>query len=291
MKKLAALLFACAALYISAPAHAQQQQKEPPMPAPIKTLAEQGAQVRYLGRHDSLDGWITIKNGQEQYFYATEDGKSLLMGLLFDTSGKLVTLRQVKTLQENSDGKVLDMFTVETPEAKTGDIPDRYKQATMPQFKTPAEQLFDDVSSSNWIRLGRENAPVIYSFMDPNCPHCHSFMTDLKTAYLDKGLVQVRLVPVGFLKPESKEEAAFLLAAPDPEQRWYRHMSGDKTALPAEKGINEQGVERNMAIMQSWKLDATPITIYRAKDGQVKIVQGRPQKMSDILGDLPAKAQ
>lgn len=285
MKKVARLLLVCTALFINIPAHAQQQ-KDPPMPAPIKTLVEQGAQVRYLGRHNSLDGWITIKNGQEQYFYATEDGKSLMMGLLFDTDGKLVTLRQVKALQENSDGPVLDMFTVQTPDALAAG-----KQPTLPQFKTPAEQLFDDVTSSNWIQLGRPDAPVIYSFMDPNCPHCHSFMNDLKTAYLDKGLVQVRLIPVGFLKPESKAEAAFLLAAPDPEQRWYRHMGGDKTALPAEKGINEQGVERNMAIMQSWKLDATPITVYRGKDGQVKIVQGRPQKMTALLADLPPKAQ
>lgn len=288
MKKIAALLFVCTTLLLPLPAGAQQ--KEPAMPAPIKTLVEQGAQVRYLGQHNGLDGWITIKGGQEQYFYTTADGKSLLMGLLFDSDGKLVTLRQVKALQEKS-GDVLDLFTVETPEDKISEtaVPDRYKPSTLPQFKTPAEQLFDDVSSSNWIRLGKEDAPVIYSFMDPQCPHCHAFMTDLKANYIDNGLVQVRLIPVGFLKPESKSESAVLLAAPDPEERWYRHMTGDKTALPPTEGINEQGVERNMAIMQSWKLDATPITVYRAKDGSVKIVQGRAQKMADLIGDLPAK--
>ena len=290
MKKLTALLFICATLLLPIPASAQE--KEPVMPAPIKTLVEQGAQVRYLGQHNGLDGWITIKAGQEQYFYVTADGKSMIMGLLFDSDGKLVTLRQVKALQEKS-GDVLDLFTVKTPEEQTAAtaVPDRYKQSTLPQFKTPAEQLFDDVTNSNWIQLGKEDAPVIYSFMDPQCPHCHSFMTDLKANYIDNGLVQVRLIPVGFLKPESKSEAAVLLAAPDPEARWYRHMAGDAAALPPTEGINEQGVERNMAIMQSWKLDATPITVYRAKDGSVKIVQGRAQKMSGLIADLPAKTR
>ena len=159
MKKTAALLFVCAIALL--PLSARAQDKEPAMPAPIKTLVEQGAQVRYLGQHNGLDGWITIKAGQEQYFYATADGKSLLMGLLFDSDGKLVTLRQVKTLQEKS-GDVLDMFTVETPADKISEtaVPDRYKQSTLPQFKTPAEQLFDDVTNSNWIQLGKDDAPV-----------------------------------------------------------------------------------------------------------------------------------
>lgn len=289
MKKLAVLLFVCAALLV--PQLALAQEKEPAMPPPIKTLVEQGAQVRYLGRHNGLDGWLTIKNGQEQYFYVTADGKSLLMGLLFDIDGKIVTLRQVKELQEKSGG-VLDLFTVKDPEvpAETA-VPDRYKQSTMPQFKTPSEQLFDDVTNSNWIQLGKSDAPVVYSFMDPQCPHCHAFMADLKSNYLNNGMIQVRLIPVGFMKPESKAEAAVLLAAPDPEERWYRHMTGDATALPPTQGVNEQGVERNMAIMQSWKLDATPITVYRSKDGRVKIIQGRPQKMADLMSDLPAKAR
>lgn len=288
MKKFAAALFLCALSF--APLAARAQEKEPPLPAPIQTLAEQGAQVRYLGRHNGLDGWVTIKNAQEQYFYLTPDGKSLMMGLLFDVDGKLVTLRQVKALQEK-DGNVLDAFTVKLPDEKADAIPDRYKKDTMPQFKTPAEQLFDDVSNSNWVQLGKDTAPVVYSFMDPQCPHCHAFMKDLKANYIDNGLLQVRLIPVGFLKPESKAQAAFLLAAPDPAARWYRHMNGDTSALPAQGGVNEQGVERNMAIMQSWKLDATPITVYRGRDGQVKIIQGRPQKMADLVGDLPAKAR
>ena len=76
------------------------------------------------------------------------------------------------------------------------------------------------------------------------------------------------------------------MAAPNAQDRWFRHVNGDKEALPVTPGINEQGIERNMAIMQSWKLDVTPISMYRAQDGKVKIVQGRAKDLKALLSDL-----
>lgn len=267
-----------AAAFVAGSARAQE--KEPPVPPLIQNLVNEGAQVRFLGHHNGLNGWVTIRNGQEQYFYAPQDGRSLLMGILFDADGKMVTARQVKELQEKS-GDALDLFaeTVPDPAAeKAGGI--------TPEFKTPSEQLFDDVTNSNWIALGDKSAPVIYSFIDMQCPHCHAFLTDLRAGPLESGQVQVRVIPVG-LSAQTKTQGAVLLAAPDPQERLYRHLTGDDTALPIpEGGINEQGVERNMSVMQAWKLDVTPLTVYRGKNGQVKIVQGRPKKLQDLINDI-----
>lgn len=262
---------------------AAQQQRDPKLPPPIQTLQDEGAQIRYLGRDLGMDGWIAIKGGKEQYFYATPDGKAIVLGLLFDADGKIVTMRQVKELQDKS-GDVLGFLAEELPER--ADAADRFSKLPSTEFKTPSEQMFDDVAASNWIPLGKEGAPVIYSFMDPQCPHCHAFMKDIKANYIDNGLIQVRMIPVGF-KEQSKAQAAFLLAAPVPQDRWYKHLEGDETALPASPQINQQGVERNMAVMQSWKLDVTPLTVYRSRDGGVKIVQGRPQNIPALLADLP----
>lgn len=277
--RLLPLLSALAVLFLNTPAFAQG---DPPMPPPLQALVEEGAQARYLGREYGLDGWITIRNGEEQYFYVTTDGRALLMGLLFDRDGKAVTVRQVKELQDKAGG-VLDSFAVKEPATDPSKI-----SPTSTAFKTPAEQLYDNAESSNWIALGKDGAPVIYSFMDPQCPHCHDFMEDLRKDYIDTGLLQLRVIPVG-LREDTRAQAAYLLAAPDPAERWYRHLAGDKTALPVEKGINEQGVERNLAIMQSWKLDATPTTVYRDAKGQVKIVRGRARNVGDILHDLGRK--
>ena len=46
---------------------------------------------------------------------------------------------------------------------------------TLTKFKTPSEQLYDNVTYGNWIALGNPSAPFIYTFIDPQCPpwpHC-----------------------------------------------------------------------------------------------------------------------
>ena len=274
-------LFLALFLIQAMPAFAQGT---PPLPPPIQGLKDEGAQLRYLGDFNGLDGWIAIKGGQEQYFYVTKDAQAFVMGILFDRDGKMVTLRQVKELQDQSGSDTLSFFAEEEEERLAASA----TTASEPQnseFKTPSEQLYDDVESANWIKMGQDGAPILYSFMDPQFPYCHAFMNDLRANYIDNGLVQVRMIPVGF-RADTKAQAAFLLAVPNPQKRWYEHLAGDETALPVSADINEQGVERNLAIMQSWKVNVTPFSVYRAKNGEVKIIQGRAQDLAQLISDL-----
>jgi len=103
--------------------------------------------------------------------------------------------------------------------------------------------------------------------------------------YFDRGKLQLRLVPVGFSEL-SRAQAAFLIASPNPQERFLAHLAGDEEALPFRDDINTQGVERNLSYMQSWKFDVTPMLIYRNKDGEVKIVRGRPKDVPAMLADL-----
>jgi len=100
--------------------------------------------------------------------------------------------------------------------------------------------------------------------------------------------VQVRLIPVGF-RDETRAQAAFLMATPNPQERWFKHMDGDETALPAKSELNQQGVQRNLSLMQSWKLNVTPMLVYRGKDGSVKIVRGKPQDPAGVIADIGAR--
>lgn len=279
-------------LWFAASAHAQQDvgslapttinqtpAKEPAAPAMIANLSKSGAQVRYLGRAEGYDGWIAIHGGQVQYFYNQPGTDGIISGLLMDGSGHLITAQQIKALQAKSGGALEPLAQTDTATPK---------KQTLPQFKTPAEQLYDDVSNANWLALGSKNAPYIYTFIDPQCPHCHDLLTDLRHSYIEAGTLQVRIIPVGFTE-DSAAQAAFLLAAPDPQDKLFKHLDGDKTALPVTPGINEQGVERNLAIMQSWKLDVTPISVYRSGSGQIKIIRGRIQDPRAVLADLAPK--
>jgi len=270
-------------IFAALPLSARAQDKIPELPEALQILVDRGAQARYLGNKYGLDGWITVFQGQEQYYYVTPGGEGFLMGLLFDKDGQMVTVDQVRDLQAQSDG-VLDFLAVDKSPEKLDEAMQETNKAF--EYKTPAVRMFADVKNSNWIKFGSDDAPVIYSFMDPQCPHCHDFMKDLRNDYIEKGLIQLRMIPVGF-RDETLAQAAFLLAAPDAKTRWYAHLDGDTTALPATSNTNTQGIQKNLALMQAWKFNVTPMTIYRGKDGKVKIIRGRAESMNKIMADLP----
>lgn len=275
-----ALFFTFIALLVL-PALAQE--RPPSLPAPIQNLVDEGAQIRYLGKEHGLDSWLTIKNGQEQYFYVLPDKKAFLMGVLFDEKGKLVTVDQVQRLRQQSNDTLLDSLAGFDLAANRPE--DRFQSQNF-EFQSPAERLFFEIENSNWVPLGNPDAPVIYSFIDPQCGHCHAFIESLSNGqYFESGQVQLRMIPVGF-KEETRAQAAFLMATPNPVDRWFRYLQGDETALPAKRELNQQGVQRNLAIMQSWKFNATPMIIYRGKDGKVKIVQGSPRDLQTMIADI-----
>lgn len=286
-----------AVVSVSVAAFAEDKKDTPPLPAPLQNLVAEGAQIRYLGRENNLDGWVTIKQGQEQYFYVTPDQQSIMMGILFNAKGDVVTLRQVNELRKK-EGPALDVlagFPLDTkPAAPTpGETP-----AVVPDFTSPkaliesanpskSEQLYQAVSAANWLALGKKDAPVIYSFIDPECPHCHDLIQDVrKSGYLEKGLVQLRLLPVGLISEESLQEAAFLLAAPNATDLLYQHLDGKKGVLLGDPNINTQGVQRNMTLMQDWKFDVTPFSIYKDTTGKVKILRGRPNDLKKVVAEL-----
>lgn len=281
MKRFQFLASLLAIVVMTSPAWA-----DPQLPAPLETMAKEGAQIRYMGNAAGLDGWIAMQNGQEQYFYVTPDREYMLLGLLFDKTGKMITLQQVGELQKQG-GPVLDILKAE-PSGKGASVADGLpkEDAILKSLKSSSEQFYADIESANSVPLGSSAAPALYMFIDPQCPYCHEFMKTLRPDIL-AGKLQVRMIPVGF-KDDTRAQAALLLAVPNAQDRWFRHLDGDKEALPVTPGINEQGVERNMAIMQSWKLNVTPLSVYRARDGKVKIVQGRAKDLKALLNDIKA---
>lgn len=303
--------YVCIALSLSAltfPVLAETAQ--PDVPAPIQNLVSGGAQLRYLGEDYGLNGWLVLKNGQEQYFYSTKDGQAVMMGILFNNKGDTVTLKQINELRKK-EGPAIDKLAgyessvpaaadtkaplqSTAPAAVEGSVPTSVSQDfTNPEalikaaVKPKSEQLFDGVENANWIALGAKSAPVIYTFIDPECPHCHDFIQNVrKSGYLEQGLIQMRLIPVGVLTENSLTEAAYLLASPNPEKELYAHLDGDKNVLLTDKSVNTQGVQRNIKLMQDWKLDVTPFSVYRARDGKVKILQGVPDDLKKIITEL-----
>jgi thiol:disulfide interchange protein DsbG len=177
------------------------------------------------------------------------------------------------------DKELLDLLAEDKSDMKAAGMAENV------ELRTPAERLFASVEGSNWTVFGNEKAPAIYVVVDSRCPHCRSFMNDIKKHYIDTGKLQVRVIPIGNTE-ETVAQAAFLLAAPDAMDRWYRHAAGDDTALPAKQEMNTQAIQMNLGLMQAWKFDVTPITFYRNSKGDIKIVRGRPNDIHAIYADL-----
>lgn len=282
-------------------ASARAEEKLPDLPEPLQNMVSEGAQIRYLGREHGLDGWLTIQNGQEQYFYVTADGQAILLGILFNNKGDALTLQQVNAIRQK-EGPAIDRLVGFTPreEAKpnlgaataptaASAIPDLSDPQAMVKAatKSKAEQLYQSVETANWITIGDKSAPAFYSFIDPECPHCHDLIEDFrKSGALERGLVQLRLIPVGVLSDISLKEAAYLLASPNPQKDLFDHLDGKTNALLVNDNANTQGVQRNMQLMQDWKLDATPFSVYKDMSGKIKILQGRPEDIKRLIAEL-----
>jgi len=296
---------------LAAPALAQSfpgadtQQAQPPTPKMLNDYSARGAQIRYLGRFQTLDGWLVIRNGNPEFYYSTQDGSAMVMGILFDpNTSQMLTNEQLARLQMNdrSDAATLTRMVLEG-EQKTGasaaatapqpgaPIPPTPAPATADPNKTPSlsDRLYMDMVAANSVTVGQGTGKDIYIFLDPNCPHCQGFLQDMeKAGYMGPNGPTLHAVLVGF-DAKSLVQAAYLLATPNPGDLLLRYAKGETTAIPAPNSITTTGIEKNVQMMTNWNFQGTPIIIYRDTMDKVKIVRGRPSDVQTLVKDLGAK--
>lgn len=260
----------------------------PPMPKPLREQQSAGAQVYYVGRFEGLDGWVMVRESQPEFYYATLDGKALVMGFLFDADGNLLTGEQLKKLtaaqKAGLDSIVKADPATTIPPAASAVTPPADSVFAQPTQSGPAALLYSDVQSAAGLTLGQAGLPTFYAFIDPNCPHCQQFLKDIEP-HVNAGKLALRIIPVGF-SADSLKQASSALASVDGAQRFMNYAKGDTTAMPGPEGINTEAVTRNTGLMQSWNLTATPTILYRTPKGDVKIIRGNPRKMDAVIADL-----
>lgn len=289
------LIFIVALMGINTPVFANPP-KTPPLPEPIATLQKDGAQLKYLGRDLGFDGWIAIKNGQEQYFYVTPDGSAFFLGVLFNKNGRAVTFDQMKRLQgvkdpalnnlENAPSQIVEQPNPApaTPIATTSQSTMMNGNQSSQRPGSPAEQLMQDVMAGYSFTLGKNpNAPTLYMFTDPLCPHCKDMIQVLNPA-LARGDMAVKVLMVGALTPDSAPLAAGILSQNNPGESYNALIYKQK--LPPKGNASDPRIAKNLDIMMKWKFTGTPVTVYRAKNGAIKILQGPPKSLDILMQDL-----
>lgn len=73
-----------------------------------------------------------------------------------------------------------------------------------------------------WFSVGSDGAAVAYAVLDPGCPHCARAMLNLRHK-VERGELQIRVIPVSALGSASEELLAAILADPAPSEAFWRH--------------------------------------------------------------------
>ena len=146
--------------------------------------------------------------------------------------------------------------------------------------------MLADVQKAAGFRIGKADAPIIYTFVDPLCIHCKTFIS-MAAPEIEAGHIAIQALPVAVIAKESMPMAAFLMQAKDAATRYMTLVQKeDISVIPMNETHDTTPVQANIDLMMKWKFDGTPVTIYRAKDGKIKIVSGSVENMDVILKDL-----
>jgi protein-disulfide isomerase len=266
----------------------------------LQTFKSQGADINYLGRKYGLDGWLISRGNNIQVVYTTLDGQGTLVGLLYGPDGTVETGNQLivaKAHGLNLQHTTLDfsnpssMSSITSSVDNAGNIANAQMAGTVAPSLTggvsPSEKIWDRMASSTYLTFGPPTAPILYVFMDPKCHYCHDYFTSLESTYLPQGTVQLRVVPVAILGQDSEQLAEQILSAKDPAKAWSQSEDGDTSGLDtAVAPDTTTKLQQNRTLMTDWKIKGTPGSVYRGKDGKVKLVYGLPENIQQVVSDI-----
>jgi len=205
-----------------------------------------------------MTGYVLGKaGGQPTVVFTTSDSKYLIAGAIIDESGKNLTAD--------------------------------YAQKFIP--KPEYSQFQSQLDKSAYLIEGAKSPKSIaYVFLDANCIFCHLAWKAFQP-YEKVGL-QVRWLPVAFLKPDSAGKGAALLTAKDPEAALALNEtkfdeSSETGGIPAmtqiPAGISAK-LDENAKLMREMGFQGTPAVVFKdAKTGKLLATPGMVK-----LSELPA---
>lgn len=235
-----------------------------PLPEPIQHLQNKGLDiVREFPVGEALIGWVVNYQGNDMIVYTTTDGEFLLNGVLLDAQGNDLTENHQKSW---------------IPRPGWNDLATSHF-ITEPSLATDTEVTGKTASKS-----------TIYMFYDANCPFCHLAWVALQS-YRKVGL-EVRWIPVAYLKPDSRDKAAAILSAPKNQQAALLEKSMQafgSQAADTGKAPSAQDTEQlkiNMNLMQSLGLNGTPGWVWLDEAGEMQTHSGmlRLPKLPGVTG-------
>lgn len=211
----------------------------------------------------NLEGFVmqSPRGGLPNIFYADKGGQYMLYGTLIGPDGTNISEQDKKQYVESY----------------------------------VAQNIEDGLSQVTTFTDGSDDAPYkMYVMMDANCSACHYFYNVVKDS-IDSGDLQLEIILVSFVKPDSNAKAAAILAAQDSAQALDDNESGFDSASE-EGGVAamediptdlQAQLDANMEFMHSSGLGSTPTLIFYNNgvegQGDLTYVQGAPREIDQFL--------
>lgn len=228
------------------------------IPPQIEMAIQSGAKlVRTFSAASQLKGWVLSRGGHYTIVYTTPDNRTLLAGELIDAAGK--------------------------------NLSQQYANKYLPKPDTAA--LFAELARSPYIAEGRRKQPssIIYALFDPNCPYCHLAWEAFQP--YEKAGLEVRWIPVAYLRPSSPGKAAAIMEAKNRLAAFRKNEEGydmrsheggiAPLAKPSAQTLHE--LRADNALMQKLGADGTPALIWKDRAGKPHMKVGLP-----LMRELPA---
>lgn len=169
-----------------------------------------------------------------------------------------------------------------------GNLGARYEEQFVP--KPDYAAAFGRLEKSAYVSEGSAKAPqsVLYVFVDPNCPYCHSTWRAL-LPYEAVGL-QVRWIPVATLGPTSLPKAVEVLGAADKlaafrgmEANHDKPWKATRQSDEASHATVATAIRQNTDLMGTFGIAGTPGIVWRDRQGKIQVKSGMP-RLSDLPG-------
>lgn len=229
-----------------------------PLPAPIAALEKQGFELKgEFSAPGGLQGYAMQFQGQGTTVYLTPDKQHAIMGNMVDAQGRNLSDEQIE----------------------------KFVYAPM------AKEMWNTLGQHHWISAGNKEAShIVYVFADPYCPYCTEFWEQAKP-WVASGKVQLRILLVGMLRPDSGQKAAAIMMAEDPVKTLadYEDSKGKFSLTIPEKITPQVGeaLKNNLTLMDELGGSATPSIYYLNADGRLQQHQGKPDEetLKTIMGE------
>jgi thiol:disulfide interchange protein DsbG len=241
----------------------------------LQRIRASGAWLYQLGEVHGLRSVFAVAEESFQVFYLSPDGEVAIRGIAQDASGKNLTRDQVARVPGAIPTAMLGSDPHPSPVAAPGTAP-----ATA---QAPATSLLQAVQATSYGIEGRDEAPRLWVFIDPQCSFSRRAMQQLQP-YVASGRVQLAVIPVSVLDREdqglSTVKAEAMLGLP--REQMVAAWAENRLTKPAEAGA-VASLQANMVAADRIGLVGTPTFVWRKADGGEGRADGIPADLEAMV--------